>query len=149
MNNLIKIVLLFALASFTGLCSAVEAGADSGIECVKNSFTEDELVKIHGEQKRFFFVMEPFQQEKMIDAIRTITVCLKRSCWEKRWSLSVFSDKKYAGYKDEPEIIQFHNNNLWSKGYRAEYDSQSHRLTLNPALEPVVVPIHPDNAGQP
>jgi len=51
-------------------------------------------------------------------------------------SLSVFSDKKLAGYKDEPNIIPFHKTDEWSKGYLAEYDAASKTLTLNPVTHP-------------
>lgn len=125
LNSLSRKVFSLASALFVASCSTLESDASSGIECVKSAFNEEQLVRVHEEQKRLFFVMNPFQREKAVDTINTITECLKHSQWERLWSLSVFSEKRYAGYKDEPEIIQFHKNDMWSKGYIAEYDSQN------------------------
>jgi hypothetical protein len=50
--------------------------------------------------------------------------------------LSLFTDAKYAGYKDEKNIIPYHEDNSWAKAYVAEYDSQANTLISYPAYKP-------------
>ena len=61
---------------------------------------------------------------------QTVEKC--RPSWGKDWSVSVFSETVYAGYKDEPQLQEFLKDGRWSRAYVGEYDRRSQKLTLNP-----------------
>ena len=61
---------------------------------------------------------------------QTVEKC--RPSWDKDWSVSVFSEATYAGYKDEPELQEFVKDGRWGRAYVGEYDRTSRKLTLNP-----------------
>jgi hypothetical protein len=54
--------------------------------------------------------------------------------WKEKWSASVFSDGKYAAYKDEKQVEQFLKDGTWIRNYLVEYDNDSGVLTIYPAL---------------
>jgi hypothetical protein len=87
-------------------------------------------VRVDEERQRFFIQQSQATLESLNPLITKIQGCLNSHVWKDNWSLSVFSEKKFAGYKDEPNIIPFHNNDEWSKGYLAEFDAASNTLTL-------------------
>jgi len=60
----------------------------------------------------------------------TVEKC--RPSWGKDWSVSVFSEATYAGYKDDPQLQEFVKDGRWSHAYVGEYDRTSQKLTLNP-----------------
>jgi hypothetical protein len=62
-----------------------------------------------------------------------------RPGWSSEWSVSVFSEAKYVGYKDEPAIVEFHKDGSWSRAYLAEYDHEKGVLTRYPLLPEQVV----------
>jgi len=132
---LVSSVVLFAVA-----CNS---SGDNGIDCASNAIGKDSLVRVHKEQQRFFIQEQQVTHENLRPVIAKISACLKNHEWKEKWSLSVFSDKKLAGYKDEPNIIPFHNNDEWSKGYLAEFDASSHILTLNPVVKPETIEVSP------
>ena len=129
---------IIAVCLFTVTCASQ---ADSAIECSKNAIGTESLVKIDEEQLRFFIRETPATLGSLKPLIGKIQNCLNRHDWKNKWSLSVFSAKKLAGYKDEPNIIPFHKNDEWSKGYLAEYDASSNTLTLNPLTDPKSIKI--------
>jgi len=106
------------------------------MECAKSAIGTASLVRVDEEQQRFFIQKPQATLETLKPLISKIQSCLNNHAWQNKWSLSVFSDKKLAGYKDEPNIIPFHKNDEWSKGYLAEYDAASKTLTLNPMNHP-------------
>src|SRR2546425_9165268 len=61
---------------------------------------------------------------------QTVEKC--RSSWGKDWSVSIFSEAIYAGYKDEPQLEESVKDGRWSRAYVGEYDRTSQKLTLSP-----------------
>jgi hypothetical protein len=53
--------------------------------------------------------------------------------WGRHWNASFFADRKFAGYKDE-QPARFMKDGTWAKAYLAEYENETGRLTLHPAL---------------
>ncbi len=62
--------------------------------------------------------------------------CFANTKWSKDWRISVFTSIKYAGYKDEPNIIPLHKNNNWAKAYLAEYIGSENKYISMPAIQP-------------
>lgn len=136
-NSMIKLAIL-GIALFTVACTS---RAENAIECAKNVIGTNSLVMVDQEQQRFFIQKTQATLETLDPLVTKVQACLDSHDWKDKWSLSVFSDKKLAGYKDEPNIIPFHKNDEWSKGYLAEYDASSKTLTLNPLTSPKVTKI--------
>lgn len=129
---------IIAVTLFTVACAS---NADNAIECSEKAIGKNSLVRVDKTQQRFFIQQSPATSETLNPLINKIQTCLNSHEWKNKWSLSVFSDKKLAGYKDEPNIIPFHKNSEWSKGYLAEYDANSKTLTLNPLTNPKEIKI--------
>ena len=127
---------IFAVVLFSIACTGK---AENAINCAKNAISKDSLVRVDEEQQRFFIQKTQATVDMLRPLITKIQSCLNDHTWQNKWSLSVFSEKKLAGYKDEPNIIPFHKNDEWSKGYLAEYDAASKTLTLNPVTHPTEI----------
>ena len=54
--------------------------------------------------------------------------------WSGDWSISVFSKVRFAGYKDEENIIPYHKNDQWAKAYLAEFNGAELAVIKYPAL---------------
>ena len=52
--------------------------------------------------------------------------------WGADWSLSFFSERQYAGYKDEEALRDYVASGVWEKAYLAEYDHAGKLLTRYP-----------------
>jgi hypothetical protein len=115
---------------------ALGGGADLGLNCAEEIIRSDSLIKVDQEHKRIFVVLKTIKQAELKTLIQKLESCFNNHEWNNQWSLSVFSNKRIAGYKDEPNIIPFHKNNAWAKGYLAEYSSLTRILTLAPATSP-------------
>jgi hypothetical protein len=63
---------------------------------------------------------------------RWVRVCKHQ--WGDDWQASLFSDARYAGYKDEKRVEPFLINGTWARNYLAEYDNRSGVFTLYPLL---------------
>ena len=133
LTNKVVILLLILLSSCSNLVQV------DPISCAKNSIGKKYLVKINESQKRFFITQENLNVEELKLIIQNVEQCLSHHTWSKKWSLSAFSDKKLAGYKDDPQIIRFHQDDEWANGYFAEYDSASGLLILNPVFKPMIL----------
>ncbi len=134
LNNLTNKVVILLWVLLSSCSNLVQVDP---ISCAKDSIGKKYLVKIDESQKRFFITQENLNVEELKMIIRNVGRCLSHHTWSKKWSLSVFSDKKLAGYKDDPQVIRFHKDEEWTKGYLAEYDSVSGRLILNPVFKPM------------
>ena len=111
-------------------------GTDLGLICAEEVINSDSLVKVDQENRRIFTVMKRIKQAELKALIQKLESCFNNHEWNNQWSLSVFSKKRIAGYKDDPNIIPFHKKNEWAKGYLAEYYSLTRTLTLAPATSP-------------
>jgi hypothetical protein len=121
---------------------AIATPNKTALECAISVIGEPSIAKVHYEQQRFFIVRNEADVESLKTLIKNIQACLSDHQWSRHWSLSVFSEKRLAGYKDESGIIPFHANNRWAKGYLAEYDSETGMLTLSPVLSPKTIHIN-------
>lgn len=128
--------LIIAIGLFLSPFHALGGSVDLGLPCAEENIPSDSLVKVDQEHKRLFVAMKNVKQAELEALIQKLECCFKNHDWNNRWSLSVFSDKRIAGYKDEPKIIPFHKKNEWAKGYFAEYYSRTRTLTLAPATSP-------------
>ena len=62
---------------------------------------------------------------------KTLKQC--RATWGNTWSVSFFSDRKYAGYKHDDNMKPFVRDGSWSRAYLGEYERAEGKLTLHPA----------------
>jgi hypothetical protein len=104
--------------------------------CAEEIIRCDSLVKVDQERKRMFIAVKNIQQAELEALLRKLECCFEDHEWNNQWSLSVFTSKMIARYKDEPNIVPFHKKNEWAKGYLAEYDAPTRALTLTPATSP-------------
>jgi len=120
-------------------------GYDLGVYCAEQIICGNSLVKVDYEHKRIFVAIKSAKQAELKAMIQKFESCFDNHEWSNQWSLSVFANKRIAGYKDEPNIIPFHKNNEWAKGYLAEYYSLTRTLTLAPATSPkyIIIPRTP------
>lgn len=130
-------ILSLCLLLFAGCANA--ATDKPPLECAISAIGEDTIAKVHYKQRRFFIVKDKVDVETLTPLIKEIQNCLAKHEWSKKWSLSIFAEKKLAGYKDEPAIIPFHTDEQWAKGYLAEYDSETGILTLFPVVSPRII----------
>lgn len=112
------------------------------------AFAQDECSKRHRIQifridasnQRLFvrYFEKDFQSSASIRGILNEARSYVKECrndWSDGWHVSFFREKKYAGYKDEPEIIEFIKEGRWAKNYMAEYSNRIRTLNTYP-LQP-------------
>nr|WP_319395073.1 hypothetical protein [uncultured Desulfobacter sp.] len=136
MNNLnSKLAIIFCLVSiFTVSCSAGMNGTPS-VTCVENILKAN-VVRVDDINHRFFVVSNTIKASDIKNNLSSLRKCFAGTNWHPDWVLSVFTDSKYAGYKDEETIIPFHKQNMWAKAYIFEYDQANRSLIQNPATKP-------------
>jgi len=136
LNNLIIKVAFttFILSISTTSCAATTNSASTK-KCVEKVLGVD-VVRVDDRNHRFFIASKKIDASAIKGNIAGLEECFKSTEWQQDWSLSVFTEAKYAGYKDEPNIIQYHKNNLWAKAYLLEYDHANKSLIKNPAVNP-------------
>lgn len=93
------------------------------------------IVKIDERNHRFFAIPKQLSEEVIVSKIKSSAECFNNSSWSNNWNVSVFSNEKYAGYKDEPRIIPYHKNDEWAKAYLGEFDGSSQTYTSFPAIK--------------
>lgn len=109
--------------------------SDVKIECIKKTL-DTENVKVDNKNQRLFVADKNLTAHIFSSKLNKIKLCLKNSSWDSDWAISVFTEEKYAGYKDDKNIIPFHKNNEWAKAYKIEYLNSSGIIIKNPALSP-------------
>lgn len=136
LNNLtIKFPLsLFLVSMLTTSCAATTS-QKSAKQCVEHILKVD-VVRVDDINHRLFIVSKKTDVPAIKENITDLEKCFVKSQWQKDWSLSVFTDAKYAGYKDEENIIPHHKNNMWAKAYLLEYGHSNKSLIKEPALNP-------------
>ncbi|PYT79277.1 MAG: hypothetical protein DMG40_17360 [Acidobacteria bacterium] len=96
------------------------------------------IVRIDDRNERIFVIVR-VDQINTVSKARKVLLPLQASLkqcrpgWGKTWSVSFFSDAKYAGYKYEDNVAALVANGSWSKAYLGEYERQTQRLIMNPA----------------
>lgn len=139
-NLMIRFVGIFVISMTLTVCNKAATGED-GVQCAVSAIGQEKVVRVHNEQKRFFVVDSTIDQTTFAKVVARVDSCLATSDWAEKWSMSVFSDKKLAGYKDEPGIVKYHEGDQWARGYLGEYDSGTGVLTLEPAWSPATIKI--------
>lgn len=118
------------LVSIGVVCGCSTSATKSAKECVQTNLKGD-VVRIDEINHRYFVVPnEEFQPNSI--QLDPLSKCFKGSPWKNDWSVSVFSEAKYAGYQDEAAIIPFHKDNQWAQAYLAEIDGQSLTISIDP-----------------
>jgi hypothetical protein len=135
-NSIIRIILTHFLIMCCSFSTACATDLSKGkIECVKN-ILNSKIVKVDNKNQRLFIVNKNLTPELLSSKLSNIQLCLENSTWNSDWAISVFSEEKCAGYKDEKKIIPFHQNNEWEKAYKIEYLNSSGTIIKNPAISP-------------
>lgn len=136
MNSLtIKINIFIYVIFFLTVGCAGTVKDNTPKECVKNILNA-KIVKEDERNHRFFLVSTKIKAKDILDNQSQLEECFVNTEWQFDWALSVFTDVKYAGYKDEERIMPFHKKNMWAKAYVLEYDQMSKSLIESPALNP-------------
>ena len=124
------------LAALT--CSA-PATADERSVCIEKAAPGTEMTRFDEEAGRAFLVSKTLAPEELATFIPSISACM--SDLGDRWAVSLFRAAELAGYKDEPDIIPFHQGERWAKGYVAEYLRSKRELTAWPVIDSRVIPV--------
>ncbi len=114
-------------------CSGA-AGQDPNTRCASKS---KDIVRFDDHSRRAFVVADVRQLQNRTNASQllkhlqdAIGVC--KPDWDGSWSVSFFSNAKYAGYKDEASLATYVADGSWEAAYIAEYDRSAGQLTLYP-----------------
>lgn len=120
-------------AFFIGTQSCAETKTVDVARCFadKSGMT---VAKIDEKNHRVFAIPKQHAEDAMVGQIHLAVGCFTNSSWSNDWSVSLFTSDKYAGYKDEPHIIPYHNDNEWAKAYLGEFDGSSKTYTSFPAM---------------
>jgi hypothetical protein len=107
---------------------------------VKDKKSNYQIVKIDERNERLFVItdietIENIGSVKEIIRQASIFIYKGRKGWSCKWSISFFSNKKFAAYKDDESVLQYVVDGSWSKNYLAEYYNENQILTRFP-LQP-------------
>ena len=96
------------------------------------------IVRIDDRNERIFVIVHADQINTTVKArkvLLSLQASLKqcRTGWGNTWSVSFFSDAKYAGYKHEDSVAALVANGSWARAYLGEYERQTGKLIMNPA----------------
>jgi len=123
------ILILFALFSFSCTVNFLSVASS----CVEN-VAGFEIVRVDDKNHRYFVVQDSGTSLSDKELIKKLSVCFIKTDWNNDWSVSLFSEKEFAGYIDEPTIIPLHSGNQWAKAYLAEYNGSESSVVKYPAL---------------
>lgn len=104
-------------------------GSADACDCVKS-----EIVRIDDENQRFFATVSETSpvmiKAALYDLIGEIEA--ERPQWRENWSVSLFSSRRFAEYKDGLDPTTDRRD--WANAYIAEYDHQAAKLTIWPLI---------------
>lgn len=122
-----------------GLATACTLGVQEG--CTLPS----EVARVDVRNQRLFVEASAAQvvdstvvNRLILDSAEFIARC--HAGWSPQWSLSFFSNKKYAGYRDEQPLRPYVVSGEWMNAYVAEYDHAARKL--------VRYPVHPEKRAE-
>jgi hypothetical protein len=101
----------------------------------------DFIVLNEDEANKRLFVKADHNIVQKIDEIKVILRQIDsyiKACkpgWSHQWSVSFFTEKKYAFYKDEDAVRNYVMDGSWGRNYLAEYSNRKKQLIRYP-LEP-------------
>jgi hypothetical protein len=95
------------------------------------------VVRIDEGNQRVFIQAKPGVVRRREELKRLLTdartfVQKCRPAWSDRWWVSLFSEAKYAGYKDDKEVLQYVRDGSWSLKYLGEYESEKGLFVMYP-----------------
>lgn len=131
-------VVLFLSALVSSAVTATPPGpASADPEC--RSSDEITVVRTDDRNHRSFVVRPPTtveSQKSLADVVARAEALIAhcRPQWGSDWRLSVFSEEKYAGYKDEPQILPYVRDGHWAESYLAECSVKDRRCVTYPLL---------------
>jgi hypothetical protein len=104
--------------------------------CEQPGLFMNEVVRVDENNKRLFVTAYGLGSRSKASPVLRLMRAYVAKChpgWGRRWSASFFTNRELAGYKDEqsPKVLQ---DGSWAKAYLAEYENETDRLTLHPAL---------------
>lgn len=127
-NKSSLIFILFVPLAFS--CSANDLSPARS--CVEN-VSGFKIVRADDENHRYFVTQENISTLSDKELLTKLSKCFVKTDWIKDWSISLFSEKRFAGYVDEPTIIPLHKGNQWAEAYLAEYNGAKNSVTKYPA----------------
>jgi hypothetical protein len=133
MNRLLLINIMLLCCFLTSTCASELSSVKIG--CIEKALSA-KVVKVDNKNQRLFVATQNLTPEMLRAKLNDIRLCLKNSHWSRDWAISVFTESKYAGYKDDKNIIPLHKNNEWAKAYKIEYLNSSGSIMVDPALKP-------------
>lgn len=124
-------IFLFAIIT----CHILSCAGLSGGPCEPSG---DFVVLKEDVKNRRLFIKAKEEEIKDLDIIITrlkatgkyIEQC--KSGWNDKWSISLFTEKKYASYKDDKSVRSYVIDGSWEKSYLAEYSNRKKLLTRYP-----------------
>ena len=122
--------------------SAPKSAQEPTQACIENA-SQTKIARVDAENHRYFLVGAPSDIDTLAAKSGDIKTCFAESEWAGKWSLSLFSEAKYAGYAHEDAIQPFHKDDAWSKAYLAEFDGTANSLVINPATDAAERPLAP------
>lgn len=93
------------------------------------------VVRVDENNKRLFVISKKLPENQFKEILPLSEICFKDTPWKTEWSISIFTDKKFAGYKNESDIIPYHKGNIWAQSYIGEYEGKNKRYMSYPALQ--------------
>jgi len=120
------------------LCLLVGPIAACMLSANDSCIRPENVVRIDAQNERLFIAATPAEvsgADSMIRLVSNATQYIAKCHvnWGSRWSLSVFSDAKYAAYKDEQAVRPYVISGEWATAYLAEYDHGTKKLVRYPA----------------
>jgi hypothetical protein len=128
-----RYLVLVAMLISTQSCAQTEH--TSIAKCFEKK-ADMKVARIDKKNHRIFAIPEQRSEEAILSQVRSSAECFSNSNWSNDWSISLFTNEKYAGYKDEQHIVPYHRNNEWAKAYLGEYDGHSQTYASFPAMKP-------------
>ena len=127
----ITLIHLFLLAGVFG-----RAGSDG----VCKNIQSVEVVRLDDRSQRVFIAarsdqIDPFTKAHTLLSFIQNVLRDCRPAWKDSWSVSFFTERKFANYKTESDVEPFVKDGSWFRAYVGEYDRKTHKLSLNP-LDP-------------
>ena len=117
------------------------AARDGGAEPARGCPIPDDLevVRVDDRNRRLFVIATAREVEtrRLVERTLARSAGYIGSChpdWADRWSVTLMAERRFAGYKTEPEILPYVKDGSWSKGYLAEYDRRRSILVRFPLI---------------
>ena len=134
----IKTIIFILIANCA--VSVANSGGYDFHDCLNEFYTKEQLVRIDSKNYRLFIVWDKNKTVSLSNVKDFITPsfsCFKNTpYWHNNLSVSIFSQKKYAGYMMDSHIRPYLKNGEWEKAYLAEYSAQESILTISPLVTP-------------